>query len=1079
MIVRPGSYSSQRLTFDLRKESGRDVVLRAAPGARVEVRGSIDVLARHVELRGFHTQVWAVRFPASDVTMRSVSADHFVIAGASEVSVFGGVLGPGQNATNLITTASTYGIKPSQGVLLDGVTFRSYHGTGDYSAPCLQVDGVTGLVVRESRFSDCDDGGLLFASRGPAGAPSDVTLENNVIVCCRSGADAVRLDDGNGELWSAFLVRNNSSIGAFTIAPESSTLSGLEFSSNVAESFTGCGRFGVSVDYNVWATGSPCGPDDAVAAAGFEDSAHGNLRPLPGSAAIDRSPVGTYVTYDFTSLARPIGPAGDAGAYESPYSGLVAAYSFGEGAGPESTDVSGNGHTGSIDGATWTTSGRYGDALRFDGVDDWVTVPDAGGLDLTDQMTLEAWVRPDALGTVWRTVALKEQSGNLVYALYANAQTNGPNGHAFVGGDMDVGSTSRLPVNRWTHVATTYDGSTLRLYVNGATVGSRTLSGRLTTSTGALRIGGNAVWDEWFSGTIDDVRVYSRAIGPKDVKKDMRSSLPDASDAQSPTAPGSPAKSGSTQTSVSLTWSASSDDTGVTGYTVYRDGASAGTPAGTSYTVTGLSCGTSYLFAVEARDAAGNRSAQATLNASTSACPVPDTQPPTAPGSPAKSGSTQTSVSLTWSASSDDTGVTGYTVYRDGASAGTPAGTSYTVTGLSCGTSYLFAVEARDAAGNRSAQATLNASTDSCSNSSANLFLSPTGSDSNPCSRVAPCLSLNRAYRVAKPGEVVEVADGTYGNQTVNSDSTKTSTTDVVFRAAAEASPSFGFAEFYSGHITVEGLTFRTGWRTWDGIGDFTFRNVHAQLLYIFGTSDVSVLGGDYGPSSDAYSFISATAPGATVPTNILIDGVRFHDYTRSSDTQHTECLHAVSVQGFTVRDSRFERCAVMDLFLTINPNSSQPFRNVLIENNFFGKTISGGYYSVFFDQRVGFQGVQFRSNSLAQSPIFEGGSNNNYSNFVVSGNLGEQFNYMCNPQVSYSFNVWYSGSTNAAKCGASDLALNSTADPGWIDKANVDLHLKPGSTAIDHGGTSCPARDIDLDARPRGSACDAGADES
>ena len=299
-----------------------------------------------------------------------------------------------------------------------------------------------------------------------------------------------------------------------------------------------------------------------------------------------------------------------------------------------------------------------------------------------------------------------------------------------------------------------------------------------------------------------------------------------------------------------------------------------------------------------------------------------------------------------------------------------------------------------------------------------------------------------------------------------------------MFRAAAGAAPSFGFAELYSGHITVEGLTFRTGWRTWDGIGDFTFRDVHAQLLYIFGTRDVSVLGGDYGPSSDAYSFISATAPGATVPTNILIDGVRFHDFTRSSNTQHTECLHAVSVQGFTVRNSHFERCAVMDLFLTSNPNSSQPFRNVVIENNFFGKTISGGYYSVFFDQRVGFQGVQFRNNSLAQTPIFESGSNN-YSNFVVSGNLGEQFNYMCNSQASYSFNVWYSASTNAAKCGASDLALNSTADPGWVDKTNVDLHLTAGSTAVDHGGGSCPGSDIDLDARPRGSACDAGADES
>ena len=984
VIVRRGSYPSQRLTFDLRKESGRDVVIRAAPGSKVTVRGTIDVLARHVELRGFHTHVWAVRSPAADVTLRSVFADHFVIAGATEVSALGGTLGPAKNATNVVTTASAYGIKPSQDVLLDGLTFRSYRGTGGYSAPCLRVDGVVGVVVRGSMFSDCDDGGLLFASAGPAGAPRDVTLENNVIVCCKSGAAAIRLDGSSGELWSGFLVRNNSSIGAFTIASESTTLSGLEFSSNVAESFIGCGRGGVSADYNVWSTGSPCGADDAVAPADFLDPTHGDLHPRPGSAAIDRSPAGAYTTYDFTSVARPIGPAGDAGAYESPYSGLVAAYSFEEGAGAGTADVSGNGHAGSVDGPTWTTSGRYGDGLRFDGVDDWVTVPDAGALDLTNQMTLEAWVRPDALGTLWRTVALKEQPGSLVYALYANAQSDGPSGHAFVGGDMDVGSTSRLPLNRWTHVATTYDGSTLQLYINGANVGNRPLSGSLTTSTGALRIGGNAVWNEWFSGTIDDVRVYSRAIGPKDVKKDMRSSLPD----------------------------------------------------------------------------------------------VADTQAPTTPGSLAKSGSTQTSVSLAWSASSDDTGVTGYTVYRDGTSAGAPTGTSYTVSGLSCGTSYLFAVEARDAAGNHSAPANLTASTDSCSASSANLYLSPSGSDSSPCSRTAPCLSLNRAYRVAKPGDVVEVADGTYGNQTINFDSTKTSTSDVVFHAAAGAAPSFGFAELYSGHITFEGLTFRTGWRTWDGIGDFTFRDVHAQLLYIFGTRDVSVLGGDYGPSSDAYSFISATAPGATVPTNILIDGVRFHDFTRSSNTQHTECLHAVSVQGFTVRNSHFERCAVMDLFLTSNPNSSQPFRNVVIENNFFGKTISGGYYSVFFDQRVGFQGVQFRNNSLAQTPIFESGSNN-YSNFVVSGNLGEQFNYMCNSQASYSFNVWYSASTNAAKCGASDLALNSTADPGWVDKTNVDLHLTAGSTAVDHGGGSCPGSDIDLDARPRGSACDAGADES
>ena len=167
-----------------------------------------------------------------------------------------------------------------------------------------------------------------------------------------------------------------------------------------------------------------------------------------------------------------------------------------------------------------------------------------------------------------------------------------------------------------------------------------------------------------------------------------------------------------------------------------------------------------------------------------------------------------------------------------------------------------------------------------------------------------------------------------------------------------------------------------------------------------------------------------------------------------------------------------------MDFFLTINPNSTLPFRNVVIENNFFGKTIGGGYYSAYFDQRVRFENVQFRNNSLAQMPIFESGSNN-YTNFSVTGNLGEQLNFMCNSQVAYSYNMWYSSATNAAKCGSTDVALNSTADPGWVDKTNVDLHLRAGSTAVDHGGSSCPASDIDLDARPRGSACDAGADES
>ena len=86
--------------------------------------------------------------------------------------------------------------------------------------------------------------------------------------------------------------------------------------------------------------------------------------------------------------------------------------------------------------------------------------------------------------------------------------------------DLDTTSPSALPVNTWTHVAVTYDGAALRLYVNAAQVSSRAVTGAVVTSTGALRIGGNAVWGEFFSGLIDDVRIYNRALTAPQIQAD-------------------------------------------------------------------------------------------------------------------------------------------------------------------------------------------------------------------------------------------------------------------------------------------------------------------------------------------------------------------------------------------------------------------------------------------------------------------------------------------------------------------------------------------------------------------------------
>ncbi|CAH1200505.1 hypothetical protein PAECIP111893_01402 [Paenibacillus plantiphilus] len=173
-------------------------------------------------------------------------------------------------------------------------------------------------------------------------------------------------------------------------------------------------------------------------------------------------------------------------------------------------------------------------------------------------------------------------------------------------------------------------------------------------------------------------------------------------DTQAPSIPANLASNGKTETTVSLSWTASTDNVGVTGYDIFRNGTKVGTSATTSYTDTGLTAATSYKYTVKAYDAAGNRSAvsnEATVVTSEGT----DTQAPTAPAALASTGKTATTVSLSWTASTDNVGVTGYDIFRNGTKVGTSATTSYTDTGLTAATSYKYTVKAYDAAGNRSA----------------------------------------------------------------------------------------------------------------------------------------------------------------------------------------------------------------------------------------------------------------------------------------------------------------------------------------------------------------------------------------
>lgn len=228
------------------------------------------------------------------------------------------------------------------------------------------------------------------------------------------------------------------------------------------------------------------------------------------------------------SVSAPTSGGGTTGTTGSSVNGLVAAYGFEEASGTQVIDASGYANHGTTSGPTppgptRVTTSQFGRALKFDGVDDWVTIKDSASLDLTTGLTIEAWVYPTVWLSGWKMAVIKEQTGGLAYGLYGNSYGDKPSNVENIGAsDRILYAGTHLPTNAWTHLGVTYDGSTQKLYVNGALAGSRSQTGAITLSGGSLRIGGNSVWGEWFTGYIDEVRVYNRALSSAEIAADSK-----------------------------------------------------------------------------------------------------------------------------------------------------------------------------------------------------------------------------------------------------------------------------------------------------------------------------------------------------------------------------------------------------------------------------------------------------------------------------------------------------------------------------------------------------------------------------
>ncbi|MCB0570400.1 MAG: fibronectin type III domain-containing protein [Phaeodactylibacter sp.] len=276
--------------------------------------------------------------------------------------------------------------------------------------------------------------------------------------------------------------------------------------------------------------------------------------------------------------------------------------------------------------------------------------------------------------------------------------------------DMDSGDGNELVVGTWTHVAMVHDGAKDKIYMNGAPVAEKDVTGNLDNATYPFGIGYNPIdGGNWFDGGLDEVQIYNSALSDAEIAQLYadQSQPPAGGDEEAPDAPLN-LSAEVTFNNVGLSWLPASDDVGVTAYNVYIDGAIAATTASTDAYFEGLTPLTEFTFAVTAIDDAGNESLPTSLRVTTGPDETPDVTPPTIPGNLTGSPSFN-SVLISWDASTDDTQVAGYIIWVDGEVYDTvPASTlSVLVTGLDPQTLYTFEVAAFDLANNLSEVAEL------------------------------------------------------------------------------------------------------------------------------------------------------------------------------------------------------------------------------------------------------------------------------------------------------------------------------------------------------------------------------------
>jgi len=189
---------------------------------------------------------------------------------------------------------------------------------------------------------------------------------------------------------------------------------------------------------------------------------------------------------------------------------LVASWNFNEGAGTVATDGSGNGNNANlINGPVWING--IGKALQFDGTNDYTVKTSAIGIPAKSPLTIALWVKAKSFSNPkWNDLFRKEGS----WAIQAD-----PSGklNFEITSKADTVSTVAIPANTWTHVAVTFEGTTLKFYKNGVLGDTKTQTIIPNTGLNTIDIGGYTSWGTYLNGALDEVKIYKRALSAAEI----------------------------------------------------------------------------------------------------------------------------------------------------------------------------------------------------------------------------------------------------------------------------------------------------------------------------------------------------------------------------------------------------------------------------------------------------------------------------------------------------------------------------------------------------------------------------------